>query len=60
MKKQCYNFGTEKLLCLISGFRRKVTENCALLGYYTASKRKPVAPIRSVYREECGQWRVSV
>jgi len=37
-KKHCsYNFATEKLLCLISGFRREVAENCALLGYYAAS-----------------------
>jgi len=37
-KKHCsYNFATEKLLCLISGFRREVAENCALLGYYAAN-----------------------
>jgi len=24
-------------LCVISGFRREVAENCALLGYYAAS-----------------------
>jgi len=25
------------LLCVISGFRREVDENCALLGYYAAN-----------------------
>jgi len=24
--------------CMISGFRREVDENCALLGYYAAEK----------------------
>ena len=38
MNKHCsYNFATEKLLCVISGFRREVAENCALLGCYAAS-----------------------
>jgi hypothetical protein len=26
-----------KVVCVILGFRHKVDENCALLGYYTAS-----------------------
>jgi hypothetical protein len=26
---------TPHILCAIPGFRREVTENCALLGYYT-------------------------
>jgi hypothetical protein len=29
--------GKKTVFCVISGFRRHVDENCALLGYYTAS-----------------------
>jgi hypothetical protein len=39
--KRCQNLGTMHGLhtetCTISGFRREVDENCALLGYYAAS-----------------------
>jgi len=44
---------TRVVLCVISGFRRTVDENCALLGYYAASsgtfllifRRQPMGPI---------------
>jgi hypothetical protein len=29
--------GNRRLVCLISDFRREVDENCALMGYFTAS-----------------------
>jgi hypothetical protein len=62
------------VFCVITGFRRRVDENCALLGHYAASignlfqgqligpilkveesKRKPLDPLRSLYREGCGR-----
>ena len=37
----------EEALCVISGFRRKVDKNCALLGHYAASidNLLPTGPI---------------
>jgi hypothetical protein len=37
---------TEKLLCVISGFRRDVDEICALLGHYSALSGSSVPPFR--------------
>ena len=40
-KKHC-------VLCVISGFRREVNENCALLGYYTASSASFLPTFRDI------------
>jgi hypothetical protein len=34
------------LLCEISGFRREVDENCALLGYYAVSRGNSLPTFR--------------
>jgi hypothetical protein len=50
--------------------KKQFDENCTLLGYYAASsgqsqpqgsriQKKPVIPVQSLYREKCGQWKVS-
>jgi len=36
-----------EVVCVISGFRREVAENCPLLGYYAASSVKTL-PLLSV------------
>jgi len=46
---------------MISGFRRKVAENCALLGYYAASSGKFYTdvsgqPIGRVLKHTDGTW----
>jgi hypothetical protein len=38
--------GYDSQWCLISGFRREVDENCALMGYYAASSGYFVPKIR--------------
>jgi hypothetical protein len=45
-------FSSNMLLCVISGFRREVDENCALMGYNMASSGNFYRPFGTTFQSQ--------